>query len=233
MIAAVLATPQRTAADQVVEVEAPALPRRQGEVPRQEYHARLVEQGLPAVIRDPWSAVYPAPQLDYGWKLHLSAVQVQVDELLERVTPLLKQRQTPFKIARNAEVLARLNEGAYGATQVGKFMTIYPRTDRECTELAEELVVATSILGGPRIVTDCYLGGAVYARYGIINPLLERDRLGTVNRLGTNPEAAYKVPFHPPAGIYNPVGHLVQPTGAEGGRLAGRTLEPATPLYPP
>ncbi|MGI4871136.1 MAG: lanthionine synthetase LanC family protein [Janthinobacterium lividum] len=151
-------------------------------------------------------------------------MQIQVKHLLDKVIPVLKKRQTPFKIAISSEVLSRLNEGTYGATQVGKFMTVYPRTDQECTVLAVELAQATEGMGGPNIVTDCYLGGAVYARYGIINPVLERDRLGTINRLGTNPEAAYKVPFSPPVGIDNPVKHLVRPNATGDDRLVGRTL---------
>jgi hypothetical protein len=41
---------------------------------------------------------------------------------MEKVLPILVRRGVAFKV----ELLGMLNEGALAATQVGKFMTIYP-----------------------------------------------------------------------------------------------------------
>ena len=97
-----------------------------------------------------------------------------------------------------------LNEGTFGATQVGKFMTIYPDSPNASLELARRLVDATDGFCGPRIVTDLFLGAVVYVRYGPHNPQLYRDRLGLFDGGDKQRQADYTVPFVAPEGIENP-----------------------------
>lgn len=87
-----------------------------------------------------WEFVGSTPQQEYGWKLHISSIQCEVVSLLAKILPPLINYGVSFKIARNPDVLAMLNEGSYGATQVGKFMTIYPNSNDECLNIARNLI---------------------------------------------------------------------------------------------
>jgi serine/threonine protein kinase len=144
-----------------------------------------------------------------GWKLHLSSVQVQAADLLQAVVPILQGRQLPFKIVRDEATLGQLNEGELGATQVGKFMTIYPPNDRVARDVAGVLLDLTDGFFGPRILTDLRLGEVVYARFGAFNPVISRDRLGQLNTFiqssdGTLVRDEYQVPYAPPPDQPNP-----------------------------
>ncbi len=102
-----------------------------------------------------------------------------------------------------------LNEGSLGDTQVGKFMTIYPRAGRHIEELARELIDATSGLSGPVVLTDLRIGEVVYSRYGSFRPNIEQDRLGQDHIVIRTPRGRdipdrYEVPFKPPPGTRIP-----------------------------
>jgi serine/threonine protein kinase len=169
-----------------------------------DYEQFLVRAGLPTITRSVWAHAGKADG-EYGWKLHLSATQTTACALLRHVLPILVQRGLAFKIARNAELLGMLNEGAFGPTQVGKFMTIYPSQDPgKINDLAAELIAATREFDGPKVQTDLYLGGVVYTRYGSFNPAMRRDRLGLFTPVDETQKGAYRVPFVPPEGIPNP-----------------------------
>lgn len=66
------------------------------------------------------------------------------------------------------DFLALLNSGVAQFSQVGKFLTVYPRSDAEAVVLARELHAATRGLQGPEIPFDVRYrrGSCVYYRYG-------------------------------------------------------------------
>jgi hypothetical protein len=103
-----------------------------------------------------------------GWKLHVSATVHSAEEVLGRVLPLVLDEGVAFKVAASPSVLAALNEGEAGLSQVGKFITVYPRDDEQAVRLALSLDEATRGLAGPRVSTDRELrpGGLVSYRYG-------------------------------------------------------------------
>jgi serine/threonine protein kinase len=174
------------------------------------------------VSRGIWVSVGLA-DAEYGWKLHLSSVGWQAGSLLRAVAPILVAANCPFKFARDSDVLGLLNEGALGATQVGKFVTVYPATAEDSRKIAEQLISATRGFVGPRVVTDMFLGGVVYARFGSHSPRMERDRLGLFQALDEPPEAGYMIPFVPPDGLDNPFAGLIREVdvGPSGTRLIG------------
>lgn len=163
----------------------------------------LSVMGLRAVENGVWASV-GRPAIEYGWKLHLASVQAEAPALLARVAPILHERGTPFKAAATADILGQLNEGTFGATQVGKFATIYPRDDEEAVALAKELVQLTEGFSGPHIITDRRLGDVVYTRFGQFSPRQERDRLGQIRLVGASGSAEYTVPFQPPKNVPDP-----------------------------
>src|SRR5215204_5523255 len=75
-----------------------------------------------------------------GWKLHVSATLLNACEVLERVANFLAAFPIEFKAARSLNEVIKLNSGLfYGYSQVGKIITVYPRTPGEAVELAREL----------------------------------------------------------------------------------------------
>ncbi|MCY7273651.1 MAG: protein kinase/lanthionine synthetase C family protein [Phormidesmis sp. CAN_BIN44] len=163
----------------------------------------LEDRGVKVKLQGIWASVGSTTH-EYGWKLHLSSIQCEAIALLEIVIPVLQHYGFPFKVARDSAILGMLNEGEFSPTQVGKFITIYPPTPTSSLILAEDLREITRDFSGPRIVTDLYIGGIVYTRYGSYNPKLARDRLGNITLVDPSHNGEYKVPFIAPEGIENP-----------------------------
>jgi len=90
----------------------------------------VLVQGFPAELRGRW-AVVGCSERAQGWKLHVSSVPSQAERLLSVVLPILRARAVSFKVARDRQVLALLNAGSLGPTQIGKFITVYPPSDAD------------------------------------------------------------------------------------------------------
>lgn len=103
-----------------------------------------------------------------GWKLHLTAGVQSSRQILTQALPVLLEEQAAFKVAASQQVLGDLNEGRSGLSQVGKFLTIYPRDEAHAVRLATRLDEATRGLSGPQIPSDRQLrpGSCVFYRYG-------------------------------------------------------------------
>jgi Protein kinase domain len=116
-----------------------------------------------------------------GWKIHVSATVLSAADVLSRVRPILRKHDLFFKIPANPELLASLNAGLPDFAQVGKFLTVYPRSATEATRLARELHLATRGLTGPRIPFDArYRGDSlVHYRYGAFRSS-PKNRFGSV-----------------------------------------------------
>ena len=89
-----------------------------------------------------------------GWKLHLSATILSASEVFARAEPIVRRNDVLFKVPCRLELLRSLNSGLADFSQIGKFLTIYPRSTGEALELARELHRATRGLPGPRIPFD-------------------------------------------------------------------------------
>lgn len=111
---------------------------------------------------------------EQGWKLHVPATVLTAGRVLQRVGPLLRGRGVLFKAPASLGELDRLNRGIhYGYSQVGKFITVYPRTDEEAVQLAELLNGLTQGVRAPAVPFDRRYksGGCVYYRYGAFKVL--------------------------------------------------------------
>ncbi|GCE12809.1 class III lanthionine synthetase LanKC N-terminal domain-containing protein [Tengunoibacter tsumagoiensis] len=106
-----------------------------------------------------------------GWKLHLSADHLSAETVLRRVLPLLLAKTVAFKCTSSLLNLTKLNKGEGGESQIGKFLTIYPRSSEEAVEIAPLLDELTDGLSGPRIPSDRMLrpNSLVFYRYGGMN----------------------------------------------------------------
>src|SRR5215203_1764634 len=104
---------------------------------------RLCERYLPVKFEDSvwrYNRNSKPQEPSQGWKLHVSATLLEACDLFERVAPYLIAEDVQFKAPNSLEALSRLNCGLqYGYHQVGKFITIYPSTEKRALALAPQL----------------------------------------------------------------------------------------------
>jgi hypothetical protein len=108
------------------------------------------------------------PWPDQGWKLHVSATPLSAVEVLEAALDVLLVDGARFKVLNSIRLLSALNNGVFGISQIGKFITVYPSDDSHAVRLAVELDTVTRGHRGPRVPTDRALrpGSLVHYRYG-------------------------------------------------------------------
>lgn len=125
----------------------------------------------------------PAPSdAEQGWKLHVSATVLTANDTLQRVAPLLRARGTRFKAPSSLLELQRLNCGLfYGYSQVGKFITVYPRSAGEAVSLARRLHRLTRGMAAPPVPFDRRFrpDSCVYYRYGSFRQIEIENEDGT------------------------------------------------------
>jgi hypothetical protein len=129
---------------------------------------------LPVSMGDEWRySRGPLPgDPDQGWKLHVSATILTANDILEKIAPELKKKDILYKAPVSLAELGKLNSGMfYGYSQIGKFITVYPREGEDVVSLAETLHRLTEGIPAPAIPFDTrYLPGSnVYYRYGAFN----------------------------------------------------------------
>ena len=135
--------------------------------PSLRWHARI--KHLP-LSDGHWSYSRPACK-DHpaqGWKLHVSATILSAAEVFSRAEPILHRNDALFKVSCRLEFLKSLNSGLTDFSQIGKFLTVYPRSTAEAVKLARELHRATRGLPGPGIPFDAPYRpkSLVHYRYG-------------------------------------------------------------------
>jgi len=126
-------------------------------------------RSLPILSR-PWRYSRPVQLGDpaQGWKIHLSATLLTANDLFACAAPILRRHNALFKVPARLELLEQLNAGFAGFSQIGKFLTAYPVSDKMAVALARELHTATRHLRGPAVPFDARYRntGVVYYRYG-------------------------------------------------------------------
>ncbi len=105
-----------------------------------------------------------------GWKIHVTATVLSAADVLSRAVPILRKYNALYKVAARPEVLVSLNSGIPDFSQIGKFLTVYPRSADEAVDLARALHRATAGLVGPRIPFDARYrpNSLVHYRYGAL-----------------------------------------------------------------
>lgn len=131
---------------------------------------RRLGDGWTIESHGPWAHARPSGVTTpvQGWKLHVSATQANVIEVLEQVVAVLLRRPCAFKVARDLDQVRELTGAHCDRVQAGKVITVYPGTDDQTRQLAAELADATAGLSGPRVLTDRPVrpGSIVSYRYG-------------------------------------------------------------------
>ena len=115
-----------------------------------------------------YSRRFRPSDLAQGWKIHISATPLSAGTVFSRVHTLLASRGLLFKVPASLDSLAQLNAGIGAFSQIGKFLTIYPRSVAEAVDLAQQLHAVTRGLSGPKIPFDARYrrNSLVYYRYG-------------------------------------------------------------------
>src|ERR1043166_745125 len=89
-----------------------------------------------------------------GWKIHVSGTPLNASQILRNILPILVG-EIVFKIPRSLDELMKINSGiCYGYSQIGKFITVYPKDESEFTKLAARLDEATKIFESPDVPFD-------------------------------------------------------------------------------
>ncbi|MFI9406421.1 class III lanthionine synthetase LanKC [Nocardia sp. NPDC052316] len=103
---------------------------------------------------------------DQGWKIHISSVPEQCEDVLRIVSDYCIKTHINFKYLPDRGAFSRANAKYAPRNSSGKFITIYPRP----SQLHETLRALESMLtsfDGPYILSDVRWGsGPVFLRYG-------------------------------------------------------------------
>jgi len=116
-----------------------------------------------------------------GWKLHIAATVLSAGQILDAVAPYLNRRDVLFKGPTSLDQLQKLNAGVeYAYSQVGKFITVYPRSPHEAKSLVRELHKLTRGFPAPNIPFDFRFrqDSIVFYRYGSFESLHVEDSNG-------------------------------------------------------
>jgi hypothetical protein len=127
-----------------------------------------------------YSRASRANEPEQGWKLHVSATVLNAHRVLEKIARVLDDLGVPYKAPSSLEEVRRLNSGLhYSYSQVGKIITVYPRTDEEAVNVARLLHRLTRRLSAPAVPFDLRYrpGSNIYYRYGAFK-LLEMELPG-------------------------------------------------------
>jgi len=151
-----------------------------------------------------------------GWLLHLSVIIPQLEDLLKVLLPILISENVTFKIPINREMAKCILNGQLGYTQLGKILTIYPENEKKALGLAQRLLELTKEFKGPQILTDRYLGGVVYTRYGAHKAISVTGEGGNQENMihdcsGNLVKDHYTIPFKLSNGISWPFSTIAPP----------------------
>lgn len=176
---------------------------------------------LPIVSENPfWRFSRTRSELDasFGWKIHISATILNACSVVHAVGPALVQRNVLFKAPSTLSRLRALNSGVvFGYCQIGKFITVFPKSDQEFLDLLHILgPLLMRWCNCPNVPFDIRLGRTcIYYRYGSFTngkntiPAIG-DRPATIRDTRDGRMLEYSVK-HDPARAYHPPSRRTSP----------------------
>lgn len=113
-----------------------------------------------------------------GWKLHISATVIDACKVLESVAPFLISQNVQFKAPKSLKEVSAINCGLqYGYRQIGKFITVYPASEKQAVLLAEKLHEITRVFFAVTVPFDNQFlpQSSVFYRYGAFDQIEIKD----------------------------------------------------------
>lgn len=132
-----------------------------------------------------------------GWKIHLSAIEENCKQILQRVAELLLQRDVEFKFANDCRTMRMMTSKRWPRGGSGKFITVYPHTETEFKELIELMYQEVGANVGSYILSDKRYKDSrcIYYRYGGIIQVNRLDFMGRMIPMLVSPSRDH-VPDH-------------------------------------
>ncbi|HEV2623059.1 MAG TPA: lanthionine synthetase LanC family protein [Frateuria sp.] len=89
-----------------------------------------------------------------GWKIHLSVIPKDAIAMLLATFPILVDMGLPFKFCTDRRMHELTHNKNWPRTQIGKFITVYPRNENLFRSALERLYAVTREFNGPYILSD-------------------------------------------------------------------------------
>lgn len=136
-----------------------------------------------------------SPLLKFGWKIHISSTPSNSVSILKKVTEICREHSTSFKFILDNNIRDMSCGKNWSRSASGKFITIYPKSNKEFEILIEQLYKSLKKYNGPYILTDkrykdCKV---VYYRYGTISPDIIRYADGREFHIFTTPSGDQEI----------------------------------------
>jgi tRNA A-37 threonylcarbamoyl transferase component Bud32 len=104
---------------------------------------------------------------EQGWKIHVSAVHGEYDEMVGLVAAYCFANDLHFKFLRGPATALRQNAKYAARGSSGKLLTVYPVDEAELAATLDGLGALLAGRGGPYILSDLrWRDGPLYLRYG-------------------------------------------------------------------
>jgi tRNA A-37 threonylcarbamoyl transferase component Bud32 len=140
-----------------------------------------VPDGFTRTVGEEWVRVIP-DEIDLpgqGWKVHVSAIPGNADEILARTWTYLCGHRIGFKFLRGIDLLVRRNSKHSPRERGGKFIAVYPVDEASLDRVLHGLDAELTGQVGPYVLTDLrWRDGPLYLRYGGFTLQTTRGRFG-------------------------------------------------------
>lgn len=167
---------------------------------------------------DVWTHVIPSKENPafvklpkQGWKIHVSATNMNCKEVIMKVAKLAIDQCVQFKFANDTETLRMMTSKRWSRGGSGKFITIYPTSDDLFGELLEIAHSALKDCTGSYILSDRRYKDSrcLYYRYGGVLSVSRLDCVGGKVEFLTSPDGvevpdARKACFEMPYWVTDP-----------------------------
>ena len=138
--------------------------------------------------------VHAAPPLQVlpaqGWKLHISALPQDCEEILGRCVDICVQYDVSFKFLSDARIFNIAMSKGWAREACGKFITFYPIDIRQFQTVADALCESLKEFKGPYVLSDRRYKGSqtVYYRYGAFHGYPKLQLTGEIEYLLRSPD---------------------------------------------
>lgn len=129
-----------------------------------DYAHILDHHGILYTLTDPWLWT-GKPDAGNKWVLFISVIPNDCLAMLNRVLPLLKEQNIPFKLIRDQKWHYRLNGGGFPLHSVGKCLTIFTEAFDQAVRLVACINEVTADLRGQQVPDAAQVGEIVFATF--------------------------------------------------------------------